>query len=168
MAGEQDFLSQLRIDISKIVRLQRAYFQRHRLPLPPSLASILATIDSFGPSTPTRLAALEGVRLPPISRAIASLEEQGLVRRETDPSDGRQVMIHLTPTGLDSLDAIRGRVAEWMEARFAGLDEKDKAAIRRASSAIHRLAETGEPSTSPARPGSTTSQVGPDAKKSRG
>ena len=138
MAGELDFLSQLRIDISKIVRLQRAYFQRNRLPLPPSLASILATIDSFGPSTPTRLAALEGVRLPPISRAIAALEGQGLVRRETDPSDGRQIMIHLTPIGRDSLDEIRDRVAEWMEVRFSGLDENDKAAIRRASSAIHR------------------------------
>jgi DNA-binding MarR family transcriptional regulator len=144
MVAELDFIRQLQTDISKIVRLQRAYFQRQRLPLPPSLASLLATIDSFGPSSPTRLADLEGVRVPPISRAIASLERQGLVRRETDPNDGRRTLIHLTAPGRESLAATRSRTREWMVAQFSRLDEDDIDAIRRASDAIHRLADSGD------------------------
>jgi DNA-binding MarR family transcriptional regulator len=146
MVAELDFIRHLQTDISKIVRLQRAYFQRQRqrLPLPPSLASLLATIDSFGPSSPTRLADLEGVRVPPISRAIASLEKQGLVRREPDPNDGRRTLIHLTAPGRETLAATRSRTREWMVAQFSRLDEDDIDAIRRASDAIHRLADSGD------------------------
>ena len=144
MADELDFLSQLRMDMSRIVRLQRAYFQRHGLSLTNTRGSVLSTIDFFGPSTLTRLAALEGVRKPPMSRAIASLEGQGLVRRLPDPSDGRKVVIHLTPSGRKTLARTRHRADEWIIARFARLDEADIAAIRQAANAIHRLAYDGD------------------------
>jgi DNA-binding MarR family transcriptional regulator len=87
----------------------------------------------------TRLAAVEGVRKPPMSRALASLEQQGLVRREADGSDGRQALIHLTPLGEETLTATCHLVDDWYKKRFTRLDDTDIAAIQQAVSAINRL-----------------------------
>jgi DNA-binding MarR family transcriptional regulator len=51
----------------------------------------------------TDLAASIGVGKPSVSRQVAMLEQLGLVRKETDPSDGRAQSISLTELGLQKL-----------------------------------------------------------------
>jgi DNA-binding MarR family transcriptional regulator len=53
----------------------------------------------------TDLAANIGVGKPSVSRQVAMLEQLGLVRKETDPSDGRAQSISLTELGLQKLQS---------------------------------------------------------------
>ena len=57
--------------------------------LSPSMMAALATIESHGPLTPSRLAELEGIQRPTATRVLARLEEDGLIERSADPNDGR-------------------------------------------------------------------------------
>lgn len=51
----------------------------------------------------THLAGRLGVGAPVLSRQIAELEDQGLLVRRKDPSDGRAHLLALTPAGKDKL-----------------------------------------------------------------
>jgi DNA-binding MarR family transcriptional regulator len=44
-----------------------------------------------------------------VSRVVSSLEAEGLVRRETDPTDSRAVTVILTPKGMANFEAARPR-----------------------------------------------------------
>src|SRR5947209_2328734 len=61
--------------------------------------SALSVIVFGGPVTMSDLAQAEQVQLPTISRLITSLEHEGLVRREVDPTDRRVVRVRATPEG---------------------------------------------------------------------
>jgi DNA-binding MarR family transcriptional regulator len=54
-----------------------------------------------------------------MSRIVAALERDGLVRRQPDASDGRRAHIHPTPAGRKLLEKARGRrvaeLAEWLK-----------------------------------------------------
>ena len=47
----------------------------------------------------------------------------GLVSRADDPTDGRQVILSLTPEGLKVLRRIRRHRDEWMLSRFEHLTD---------------------------------------------
>ncbi len=44
-----------------------------------------------------------------VSRVVSGLEAEGLVRRETDPTDSRAVTVALTPQGMAKFEAARPR-----------------------------------------------------------
>ena len=48
---------------------------------------------------PSELADIEKVSAPSMTRTVAALVERGLVERADDPTDGRQVILSLTPEG---------------------------------------------------------------------
>lgn len=54
-----------------------------------------------------------GSAAPPTTglRWLGVLQEEGLVERINDPSDQRRVLVHLTPFGLDKMDAYFAEVA---------------------------------------------------------
>jgi DNA-binding MarR family transcriptional regulator len=61
-----------------------------------------------------------------MTRAVASLADDGLVRRERDPGDGRSFIVELTPHGLARLrEAQVTHHACVRELLFAGLDGDD-------------------------------------------
>lgn len=75
-----------------------------------------------------------------VSTLVNHLVAEGLLRRETDPGDGRAALLYPTPAGAD-------RLHEWHAARealfrdhLAGLDADDRAALAAALPALHRLA----------------------------
>lgn len=47
-----------------------------------------------------------------VSRVVSGLEAEGLVRRETDPSDSRAINVFLTPKGMATFEAARPRHQE--------------------------------------------------------
>lgn len=65
----------------------------------PERLRTLATIHAHGPITVTALAEKERVRPATISRMIASLEEDGLIRRRDDRFDKRSVLVSTTSKG---------------------------------------------------------------------
>src|SRR3954468_16826704 len=68
--------------------------------LSPARLSALSVIGFAGPRTVGELAAAEQVSVPTMSRVVAALEQDGLVRREPDAHDGRTARLHATDRGM--------------------------------------------------------------------
>lgn len=75
--------------------------------LSPARASVLSILVFAGPRTLTQLAEAEQVAAPTMTKLVAGLERDGLVRRKADPSDGRAWLIHAAPKARALLQ--RGR-----------------------------------------------------------
>src|SRR5664280_2234521 len=84
----------------------------------PHQFSVLCRLEG-GPLTPGQLADCERISAPSMTRTVAGLAAAGLVRRGDHPSDGRQVLVSLTPDGGIALQGIRRRRDEWMVARLS-------------------------------------------------
>jgi DNA-binding MarR family transcriptional regulator len=72
-------------------------------------ASALSVLVFGGEVSLGRLAAVEQVRPPTISRLVKELEAQGLVERRPDPADARGVHVRATAAGRDLLQLARAR-----------------------------------------------------------
>src|SRR3954471_20350257 len=87
-----------------ITRLQRQLRQQSVGDLTLSQWSALVTIELHGPLRIGDIADREGVSAPTATRLTASLEEQGLVERETDSADRRSSYVHVTDRGRRQLE----------------------------------------------------------------
>jgi DNA-binding MarR family transcriptional regulator len=105
-----------------------------------NLISALATINQGGPITLGRLAELERVQPPSMTRIVAKLEERGLVRREIDAADRRIARVQVTPEAVSVLGELRSRRTEFLAARLAALTPAEMAALEAALPALERLA----------------------------
>jgi DNA-binding MarR family transcriptional regulator len=76
-----------------------------------SQASVLVRLEREGPATPGTLATVEHITPQSVGAILAALEERGLVSRSGDPSDGRRVVISVTPAGQESLQGVRDEKA---------------------------------------------------------
>ena len=109
----------------------------------PSLTAALATIEAGGPLTPSELAEREAIKRPAATRIVARLEEEGLVARATDPSDGRVTLIATTAAGRELLQRVRKRKNAYLARRMRDLPAEDLVALERAASVLERLLEDG-------------------------
>ncbi|CAB4909004.1 unannotated protein [freshwater metagenome] len=109
--------------------------------LGPSLGAALATVERWGPLSPSELADREGIRRPSATRIVARLEEEGLVAREPDPDDGRSFRVTLTPEGADHIRDVRSRKDAFLARRLERLTPEDRATLDRASDLLERLLE---------------------------
>ena len=125
--------------IARLTRMLRQYADPEAT-LSQSLVSALATVDRCGPVTLGRLAELERVQPPSMTRIVAKLEEQGLLVRELDDRDRRVARVTTTAAGDAFLKQSRSRRNEFLDARLAELSADDLEAITRALPAIERLA----------------------------
>jgi len=100
---------------------------------------VMAALVQHGPLSPSRLAELENVQPPSMTRTVASLEALGLVERATHPTDGRQVVVTLTAEAEDQLTAWRQRRDEWLRQRLEELSPEDRAVLAEAASVIMRV-----------------------------
>lgn len=105
----------------------------------PHQFSVMARLEET-PRTPRELADIERVSAPSMSRTVAALVERGLVLRADDPTDGRQVILSLTPEGARTLKHIRRRRDEWMASRIKGLSTEEREVLARASEILLRVA----------------------------
>ena len=119
--------------ISRRVRFESAH------EVPPHQFSVLARLEE-APRTPGELADIERVSPPSMTRTVAALVERGLVARTADPSDGRQVILSLTPEAKRLLKEIRRRRDQWMTVRMKGLSPEEQEILRRAAPILSRLA----------------------------
>lgn len=105
--------------------------------------SALAALARHGPMSPGELAAQERVQPPSMTRVVVALEGQGLVTRSPHPTDGRQVVIGLTATARELLQA-EGRARDaWLTGRLADLDAEELTVLREAAALMEKLAASG-------------------------
>jgi DNA-binding MarR family transcriptional regulator len=125
-----------------IVRTARRMRQEAGGGLSPSQAAALATIDRHGSLTPSELAACERVQRPTVARLLARMEQDGLVTRAPDPSDGRSSVISLSDEGRALLESVRSRKEAFLAQRMETLDADERATLERAATIIERMLET--------------------------
>jgi DNA-binding MarR family transcriptional regulator len=105
----------------------------------PHQFSVLCRLEET-PRTPGELAEIERVAKPSMTRTVASLVELGLVLRQPDPTDGRQVILSLTTDGQRTLRAIRRRRDAWMASRVARLTPEEQDVLARATVILAKVA----------------------------
>ncbi len=100
----------------------------------------LSTLKRNGPMSPGELAAQERVQPPSMTRVVVALEGMGLVTRTPHPTDGRQVIIGLTPAAEDLLtEEARAREA-WLSGRLQELTAEERGVLREAAEIMEKLA----------------------------
>jgi DNA-binding MarR family transcriptional regulator len=129
--------SDLRIAVMRLARRLRA--ERADLDLTITQLAALASLERHGPSTPGMLASYERIRPPSMTRILSGLEEQGLVVRRPHETDGRQVLVEVTPDAKEMLKADRRRREAWLSQRLATLGTDDRAALQAVSPILEKL-----------------------------
>jgi DNA-binding MarR family transcriptional regulator len=124
-----------------ITRTSRRLRQEAGTGLSPTLTAALATVDRYGPLTPSELAARERIQRPTATRLVARLEELGLLQRAADPVDRRSSLLSVTPQGRALLEALRGRKTAFLAHRLATLEPEERATLDRAAAILERLLE---------------------------
>ncbi|WP_104525964.1 MarR family winged helix-turn-helix transcriptional regulator [Blastococcus atacamensis] len=103
----------------------------------------LSTLKRHGPMSPGELAAHERVQPPSMTRVVVALEGKGLVTRTPHPTDGRQVVIELTPAAEEML-SVEARAREaWLAGRLQELTAEERAVLREAAEIMDKLASGG-------------------------
>jgi DNA-binding MarR family transcriptional regulator len=100
----------------------------------------LSTLKRHGPMSPGELAAHERVQPPSMTRVVVALEGLGMVTRTPHPTDGRQVVIDLTPAAEALLgEEARAREA-WLTGRLQELSAEEREVLRQAAVIMDKLA----------------------------
>jgi DNA-binding MarR family transcriptional regulator len=135
-----DVAAALRVSVGMLVRRLRQVQGAGELSMPES--SALARLDRGGPTTPSALARLEQISPQSMGATLAGLEARGFVERQSDPADGRRVMISLSDAGLKALwDKRNARTERLAEALSAGFTDAELRQLIAAVPLIERLAQ---------------------------
>lgn len=129
-AGVDHLATELRLAVTRMARRLR---QEASEGLGPSQVATLSSVERHGPLTPSRLAELERVQRPTVTRLVARLEDAGLIERAIDPSDGRSCRVSVTAAGSELLAAMRERKDAYIARGLDALDAGDRATLERAS-----------------------------------
>jgi DNA-binding MarR family transcriptional regulator len=107
--------------------------------LAPHQFSVMARLEDTA-LTPRELAAIERVSPPSMTRTVGALVEAGLVARQADPLDGRQVFISLTAPGRLLLKQTRSQRDAWMATRLMKISPEEREVLAKASAILTRVA----------------------------
>src|SRR5437016_3072056 len=107
----------LRVVLGRLVRRVRAAAPSGGPTL--SQFSILSRLDRGSGTTAASLAADEGIRPQSMSTALDAMEAEGLVRREADPADRRQVIVSISESGRRVLLTARASREQWLNKAIA-------------------------------------------------
>jgi DNA-binding MarR family transcriptional regulator len=115
--------------------------------LTPTQYSVLALVRTRGPLGLAELTELEGLNPTMVSRVIRVLDDAGLIRRLTDPSDMRAARLEITPAGQQMHERIRERRTSVLADCLTRLPPPTAAALLDTVPALEALAEAVKPKT---------------------
>jgi DNA-binding MarR family transcriptional regulator len=128
-----------RLHAAAIHLLRRLRRQDGAMGLSPARASALSIMVFGGRVTIGRLAQAEQVSAPTMTRLVVGMERDGLVRRESDPNDGRVVWLEATAKGRSILHAGRERRVAALAEDLAGLEESERETLAAAVVILERM-----------------------------
>lgn len=116
---------------NSVIALQRAIVRAARSiedlpPLPTAQAEIIGKIAASGPMTPVALAAELGLARPTISNLVKSMVSEGLLTRRPSESDGRSVIVDVTPAAITMTTTFLRRRDDIVVRALDGLTEPDR------------------------------------------
>lgn len=107
-----------------------------------SQVSVLKRLEKLGPSTASDLARAEKIRSQSVMATVTTLQADGYVTRTPHPTDGRRLLISLTPEGRalvrERREAGHGRIAELIAERLTPAEQR---LLAEAVPLLRRLAE---------------------------
>jgi DNA-binding MarR family transcriptional regulator len=136
---ETELSSALRISVMRLSRRMRQE-RSGEAGLTATQLATMATLRRHGSLTAGELAAHEKVSPPSMTRILGHLSDLGMVDRRSHPTDGRQVLVELSATGRDLLDADRRRRDEWLAARLRELAPEEREQLLDVVGILDRLA----------------------------
>jgi len=119
--------------------LRRVSREDSRAGVSPARLSALSVLVFAGPKTMSELAAMERVKVPTMSRLVAAMEEEGLVRREKHGTDARAVVLRSTAKGRRILDRARELRLSLLESLLSTATAREIATVREAAEIVDRL-----------------------------
>ncbi|WP_369217341.1 MarR family winged helix-turn-helix transcriptional regulator, partial [Streptomyces flavofungini] len=109
--------------------------------------STLSVLDALAcdgaPKRLTELIASEQLSQPGLTQLVQRLERDGLVVRESDPRDGRAVLVRLTEEGRGVGESRSRERTEQLTPLIAGLTPEERGALAGALPALRQLARLG-------------------------
>jgi DNA-binding MarR family transcriptional regulator len=130
----------VRRSVTRLARRLRVERMDHGVPL--SGLSVLAHLLRSGTLTATALAALEHVQPQSITRILNDLETGGLIVREPDSSDRRQLRLDITSEGRALLMEDARRQDAWLAGvLMADLTEAEQGVLRIAAQLLDRISD---------------------------
>lgn len=127
--------AELRLQLGRLVRRGRA-----EDPRPQALTAVLGLLAREGALTTSELAGAQRVRPQSMARTVRALEDEGLVERSTDPTDGRKSPLMLTAQGHAALERERRRRTDWLTLALAeALDPQERQTIAAAVPLLARI-----------------------------
>jgi DNA-binding MarR family transcriptional regulator len=131
----------LRTAIVRTARRLRQEAAAETSGLTPTSVAALATIERYGPMTPSEIAAVERVKRPTITRTLACLEREGLIDRAPDPDDRRSALVSVNGAGRERLRRLRGRKNAYLARRMRDLSDEEVETLERAAEILERMRE---------------------------
>jgi DNA-binding MarR family transcriptional regulator len=128
-----------RIHSAAIHLLRRVHLVDEEMGISPARASALSVLVFGGPRSLTELAAAERVTAPTMSKLVAAMEAEGLVRRRPHETDARAIRLHATPKARRILERGRARRVELLESLLADATPREVAAVRAAAEVLERV-----------------------------
>lgn len=104
----------------------------------PARASALSVLVFGGARSLTELAQAERVTAATMSKLVAALEREGLVRRSPDANDARAIRIESTAKARRILERGRARRLDLLESLLAGATAAEVEAVRTAAEVVER------------------------------
>ena len=129
---------ELRIAVMRFSRRLRS--QRVDTSVTLTQLSAMSTLRRHGAMSAGELAAHERVQPPSMTRVVAALEVLELVTRTPHPTDGRQVVIELTPAAHELLDAEARAREAWLFGRLEQLSQQELEILQEAATIMDKLA----------------------------
>ena len=102
--------------------------------------SAMSTLRRHGAMSAGELAGHERVQPPSMTRVVVALENMGMVTRRPHPTDGRQVVIDLTPAAHELLDAEARAREAWLSGRLEQLSPQEREILQDAATIMDKLA----------------------------
>ena len=136
-------------EVAAAVYLSVGLFKRRlrQVPAPGELSlpesAALRRLERGGPAAVTALARAEQISAQSMGATLSALEGRGLVKRQSDPADGRRAVMSITESGLSALsDKRNARIAQLARALAAGFTSEEMGQLMAAAPLIERLAES--------------------------
>ena len=111
-----------------------------------SQGAAMGRLDRTGPMTTADLARAEMVKPQSMGTLLAELEQEGLVRRDPHPTDGRQILFSLTEAGVEARRQRHAAKLAWLSAAIERFDAEERRTLADAIVLIKRLGESQESS----------------------
>ena len=90
---------------------------------------VVAILGRFPDLTATNIMARGAMDKVPVSRAVARLEERGLVRRKADSEDRRRLTLRLTPRGVKLFNAVVPEALAYERLLLSALGKEETAQL---------------------------------------